>query len=175
MTDLMEKKFGKRPVTHRAGRWGMNQEYFEILHELGYIADCSVTPYVDWAASVGQTPHFAGPNYAKETPGISTRYGITEIPVTILWSEEKKRPLWLRPNWTNLEEMLYLIEKYADSDCDYLMFMLHSFELMPGGSPTFQTEGGIEILYEHLEVIFHEISKSYVGIGVEEYTRKIRG
>ncbi len=175
MTDLIEKKFGKRPVTHRAGRWGMNEEYFRILHELGYIADCSVTPYVDWGASIGQTPHFAGPDYSNEIPSISIRQGITEIPVTTLWSEEKKRALWLRPNRTNLDEMLYLIEQYTSSDCDYLMFMLHSSELMPGGSPTFKTEGGIKILYEHLEIIFNEISKNYTGVGVEEYTRKIRG
>lgn len=173
MTNLIMEKFEKKPLVHRAGRWGMNDDYFRILHELGYIADCSVTPYVDWKTSVGQTPHFAGPDYSKEEPMISNRQGIIEIPVTTLWSEEENRAFWLRPNRKNLDEMLYLIEQYVHSDCDYLMFMLHSSEMMPGGSPTFKTEGGIEILYQHLEIIFNEISKNYIGVGVEEYACKV--
>ncbi len=175
MTSIIMDKLGKRPVVHRAGRWGMNNAYFRALHEAGYIADCSITPYVNWGTSVGQTPDYAGPDYALEKPVISTREGILEIPVTTLWSEKEKRTFWLRPNRRNLEEMLYLIAEYTSSDCDYLMFMIHSSELMPGGSPTFQTEGGIEILYEHLEIIFKEIAKSYIGIGLEEYAYKIRG
>ncbi len=168
MTNLIENRFGKKPVTHRAGRWGMNDTYFKLLHEQGYIADCSVTPYVDWRTSIGQTPGFAGPDYSKETSEISFRQGVTEIPVTILRTE-KNGVLWLRPNRRNLKEMLYVIEKNYESEHDYLMFMLHSSELMPGGSPTFKTEGGIERLYEHLEVIFKEISRNYTGVGLEEY------
>ncbi len=173
MTNLIEEKFGKKPVVHRSGRWGMNDDYFVILHEQGYIADCSITPYVNWASSVGQSPGVSGPDYTKERPVISNRHGVLEIPVTTLWSEEKEKALWLRPNRKNLDEMLYLIEQYKNSDLDYLMFMIHSSELMPGGSPTFQTEGGIAILYEHLEIIFQEISKSYVGVGLEEYVRNL--
>ena len=169
MTNAIEQKFGRRPVTHRSGRWAMNDSYFELLHEQGYIADCSVTPYVDWRTSIGQTPYFAGPDYSKELPVISVRNGIIEIPVTTLWSEEKNKALWLRPNRRNLEEMLYVIEQNYQSDKDYLMFMLHSSELMPGGSPTFKTEGGIERLYEHLYIIFKEISRYYMGVGLEEY------
>lgn len=171
MTNLIERKFGKRPVTHRSGRWGMNDIYFRLLYEEGYIADCSVTPYVNWNSSVGQTPDFAGPDYSKELPVISLRQGIIEIPVTTSWSEEKNRVLWLRPNRRNLEEMISVIEQNDQSQNDYLMFMLHSSELMPGGSPTFKTEGGIERLYEHLNVIFKEISKKYIGVGLEEYVR----
>lgn len=169
MTNIIEEKFGKRPVTHRAGRWGMNDTYFKLLHEQGYIADASITPYVNWASSVGQTPYFAGPDYSKETPVISKREGIIEIPVTTMLTEDKNRVLWLRPNRKNLDEMLYLIEQKYQSDSDYIMFMIHSSEMMPGGSPTFKTEGGIEILYEHLSVIFREIVKNYVGVGLEEY------
>lgn len=169
MTNIIEEKFGKKPVTHRAGRWGMNDAYFKLLQEQGYIADCSITPYVNWSSSVGQTPYFAGPDYSGERPTISFRQGITEIPVTTLWLEERNGVLWLRPSRRNLQEMLYVIEQNYQSDNDYLMFMLHSSEMMPGGSPTFKTEGGIEILYEHLDTIFKEISKNYVGVGLEEY------
>lgn len=169
MTRLIEEKFGIKPVTHRAGRWAMNEDYFQILHEYGYIADASITPYVDWVTSIGRTPGFSGPDYSEEKDEISIRNGIIEIPVTTLWSKENNRVLWLRPNRRNLDEMLYLIDQKVNSDSDYLMFMLHSSEMMPGGSPTFKYEGGIERLYEHLEIIFKEISKNYIGVGLEEY------
>lgn len=169
MTDIIEKKIGIRPVVHRAGRWAMNDDYFELLAECGYIADCSITPYINWKTSWGQTPGFEGPDYSNEEVRISKRKNVTEIPVTTLWDDERKKALWLRPNRKNLDEMLRLIEFYQNSELEYLMFMLHSSELMPGGSPTFQTEGGIEILYEHLDIIFNMISENYEGIGLDRY------
>lgn len=171
MTKLIESRFGKRPVVHRAGRWAMNDDYFEILHEHGYIADCSVTPYINWASSVGRTADCPGPDYSKEKNEISVRKGVVEIPVTTLRLMDSNKVIWLRPNRKNLEDMLYLIEQNNRSSSDYLMFMIHSSELMPGGSPTFKTEGGIEILYEHLGIIFDETAKNYVGAGLEEYVR----
>jgi hypothetical protein len=36
----------------------------------------------------------------------------------------------------------------------YLEFMLHSSELMPGGSPTFPDQESIEALYRDLEALF---------------------
>lgn len=171
MTDIIEEKFKVRPIVHRAGRWAMNDDYFELLAECGYIADCSITPYVDWKSSWGQTPGFEGPDYFNEEVKISKRKNIIEIPVTTLWDEERQKTLWLRPNRKNLDEMLQLIEFYQNSEVDYLMFMLHSSEMMAGGSPTFQTEGGIELLYEHLDIIFNLISKNYEGIGLDKYVR----
>ena len=171
MTKLIESRFGKRPVVHRAGRWAMNDDYFEILHDQGYLVDCSVTPYINWASSVGRTANWSGPDYSNEKNEISVRKGVVEVPVTTLRSSDSNKVLWLRPNRKNLEDMLYVIEQNNKSDCDYLMFMIHSSELMPGGSPTFKTEGGIEILYEHLGIIFEEIAKNYVGVGLEEYVK----
>lgn len=39
--------------------------------------------------------------------------------------------IWLRPGRDNLKDMLWIIEKNRRGDGDYLMFMLHSSELMP--------------------------------------------
>ncbi len=53
-----------------------------------------------------------------------------------------------------------------DSDVEYAEFMLHSSEMMPGGSPSFKTEGQIDELYATLEDLF-----SYaIEIGFEGYT-----
>ena len=79
--------------------------------------------------------------------------------------------IWLRPGRDNLKDMLWLIEKNRRGDGDYLMFMLHSSELMPGGSPTFRTEEEIEALYDKLQVLFDAIQTSYQGCTLKEYVR----
>ena len=53
------------------------------------------------------------------------------------------------------------------------MFMLHSSELMPGGSPTFRDEGAIEHLYRELNAIFARAqSLGYVGATFREELEK---
>ena len=53
MTNTLEEVFDLDMVSHRAGRWGLNQVYVQILVEQGYLVDCSVTPHVSWRQSEG--------------------------------------------------------------------------------------------------------------------------
>lgn len=39
--------------------------------------------------------------------------------------------------------MKYILQRVMDSDEEYAEFMIHSSELMPGGSPSFRTETNI--------------------------------
>ena len=58
-------------------------------------------------------------------------------------------------------------------DSDYAMFMLHSSEMMPGGSPSFPDEQSIEKLYECIERLFlYAKQRGYEGCKLSEY--KIR-
>ena len=59
--------------------------------------------------------------------------------------------------------------KLKEENTDYLMFMLHSSELMPGGSPTFRTNEDIEKLYSDLETLFAYISGFCEGKTLKEY------
>ena len=70
LTDLIFERTGIKPVSHRAGRWGTNEKYFELLSKYGYVVDCSVTPHVDWKTSLGQTEGSCGSDYssAKDKP-----------------------------------------------------------------------------------------------------------
>jgi hypothetical protein len=52
---------------------------------------------------------------------------------------------------------------------DYIEFMLHSSELMPGGSPTFPTAGDIEQLYKNLETLFDEAAGWSRGATLSEF------
>jgi hypothetical protein len=51
----------------------------------------------------------------------------------------------------------------------HLDFTLHSSELMPGGSPTFRNASDIERLYEHLEIVFGELSTWCRGMTLKEF------
>lgn len=58
----------------------------------------------------------------------------------------------------------------AENDVDYLEFMLHSSELMPGGSPYFPDEDSINRLYQINDSVFsYAKAKGYSGITLHEY------
>jgi hypothetical protein len=61
---------------------------------------------------------------------------------------------WLRPNGKNLDSMLEIIRAKQADGATHIEFMLHSSELMPGGSPTFKTTDDIERLYADMEQVF---------------------
>ncbi|MGM3309874.1 deacetylase, partial [Enterobacter hormaechei subsp. steigerwaltii] len=54
---------------------------------------------------------------------------------------------WLRPSGGNAAEMIKVAQQCLAQGNDYVEFMLHSSEFMPGGSPTFKDEAAIEGLY----------------------------
>lgn len=199
ITDLISRRFENEPISHRAGRWATDSNYFSLLDKYGYLCDCSVTPFVDWSKAAGQSPESKGSDYssADNKPHIIAGTNLIEVPLTVIENhrlhlgkdagirktvkkhiEAKKGygPLMLRPrsNSGNLEDLLWLVEKEKQSNNDYIMFMIHSSELMPGGSPTFRTEEDIENLYKNLKILFNEISKSFEGISIGEYAKLIK-
>lgn len=193
MTAVIEEKTGVRPVSHRAGRWATDKRYFDALHAHGYRVDCSVTPHVDWSGTKGESAGSKGSDYSRaeeKSYRIDVKESLLEVPVTIIKSHKLFFPatktargilaniyhtvlgneLWLRPDGRNLSQMLYIVDKATeDEKKDYIMFMLHSSELMPGGSPTFRTEESIEKLYEDLEILFEKISHLFEGITLRDY------
>ncbi len=190
MTELIENKFGKKPVSHRSGRWTTNQDYFKILHKYGYKVDCSVTPHIDWTNCVGVTG-LAGSDYSKcsEKPYYIYK-DILEVPMTIrekhmfVWEkpytlytlcrEFKRftfgRNQWLRPDASLLQRPLTKLIDIVSKENQYLMFMIHSSELMPAGSPNFKTPESIERLYQIIEAIFEKaVSLGYEGKTLREF------
>ena len=107
LTDLLEDTFGRKMTSHRGGRWGFNNVYARMLVERGYLADCSVTPLVSWAAHPGNPSQGGGPDYTRfpalpyfldlediSRPGNSC---LLEIPVTSMeLGPRLLRPLRLR-------------------------------------------------------------------------------
>lgn len=202
MTGLLAETFGERPVSHRAGRWAMNEVYASALIENGYYVDCSVTPHVSWQGHLGDPAGSGGADYRNfpdrayfvdagdiSQPGTSQ---LLEVPMTIMPCPHRtinvlrsrlspssllRRALtrffppvkWLRPNGENLDDMLAVVSWAYRKGYDYVEFMLHSSELMAGGSRRFATESDIENLYDQMEKLFDFISQRFVGATLMEY------
>lgn len=88
LTSELEKRFESSILSHRSGRWAVNDEYLGLLANNGYKIDCSYTPLIDWACSFGNPNGTGGPNYSSvpQTPfEIHTSNGsILEVPMTTL-------------------------------------------------------------------------------------------
>ncbi|GKX50847.1 deacetylase [Budvicia aquatica] len=204
MTDLLEDIFDVKMLSHRAGRWAFNEYYAQLLHEFGYQVDCSVTPYVDWSGVKGKPDGNGGTDYSQFPDGayfmdlndiskvgtssllqipMSTRlkYGSLHNSFKQLYDglRGKKRPpstRWLRPKGNNVEEMKFVAQQCLDEGKNYVEFMLHSSEFMPGGSPTFKDDTSIEQLYRDLEELFEWLSQCTQGMTMAEfYQYKLMG
>ena len=77
--------------------------------------------------------------------------------------------IWLRPSISSNEEIELLLNEAQKRNTDYIEFMMHSSEFMPGGSPYFKDKEAIESLFHNLEMLFDKISDSYEGITLEAY------
>lgn len=193
MTRLLTEKFGVSPVSHRSGRWALDQRYYDLLVKYGYEVDCSVTPLIDWSGSPGATG-MPGTNYtaAKSEPFFISG-GLLEVPVTIRkihcfdytrvsgiisFAQQLKRCIygtnqWFRPDISLSIRGMQKLFTQVEPENDYLMFMIHSSELMPGGSPYFVTAQAIESLYRLLDELFGMVkSKGYRGIRLKDFKGK---
>ncbi|MBU5477604.1 hypothetical protein KQI69_00095 [Eubacterium sp. MSJ-13] len=178
--DHLCKVFQAEITSHRGGRWYLNDYIIKCLEELGIFVDCSITPKVTWRDNVGYTKYSNGRSWSIYKDKVcklkykNIFYGkcnIIEVPMTIR-KNSKNEKIWMRPNGKNLKDLLWLIDDNYKSDCNYMEFMLHSSELMPGGSPTFKNTRDIERLYDNLENLFKSISEKYIGISLSDFARK---
>jgi hypothetical protein len=89
-----------------------------------------------------------------------------------LWRRALRRlwPLrWLRPNGRNLASMCAILDQAREEHWPYVEFMMHSSELMPGGSPGFQTPKSVEKLYADLDILFEMAEQGFKGMTLSEF------
>ena len=199
MTQLLQERFGQPIASHRAGRFAFDGRYAAMLLEQGYRVDCSVTPGIDWSATPGAPGGAGGTNYSRfpDQPYFlaprdiraPAQSGLLEVPVTIEtgrlfrhapWAYRPPviRGLarrispghsWLCPGENGLRGMLRAAHGARARGASCVELMLHSSELMPGGSPTFRTVAAIERLYADLEVLFEDLSAWCAGSTLREF------
>jgi hypothetical protein len=65
LVTAIERHYDVRPVSYKAGRWGLDGVHAEILDEMGFKADTSVCPGVNWGPSKGDPQRNGGPNFNR--------------------------------------------------------------------------------------------------------------
>ncbi|QEF99655.1 hypothetical protein Mal15_37210 [Stieleria maiorica] len=87
LTDMIESRFGRRPRSFRAGRYGLDIHGARILQELGYLVDSSVIPLTDYTPAGGpdfrrapMAPYHVGGDDLIEPHRSGQLY---EVPVTV--------------------------------------------------------------------------------------------
>lgn len=188
LKSTIEERLECKVITHRAGRWTLDDDYIDILTEFGIKYDCTVTPGLSWENCEGITPGSKGSDYSlNKYCRQELSKNIIEYPMTILNADSfiipnnkslkacaracrnyiKKMPIWLRPNTNgNLNEMKYILDTVKRNNYEYAEFMIHSSEFMPGGGPKHQGESEVNKLFEDIESLF----KYAKSIGYEGYT-----
>ena len=189
LTGLLEERFDRDIVSHRAGRWALDGRYAGILLEEGYRIDCSVTPGIDWSGTPGDPAGHGGVNYSDSPLEAHFLGELLEVPMTIRAGDLYRKlplayrirglrrlarsvspgPAWLCPAENGIDEMLRVVREARDERATHLEFMLHSSELMPGGSPSFPDASAIERLYADLEILFTEVARGCRGTTLEEF------
>jgi hypothetical protein len=131
-------------------------------------------------------PYFLNPSNIS----VPTSRGLLEVPMTIRSCGLSRRAPWvyrvpllrqatnrlvspalnhLCPAESNLRGMLRAARAARAEGAVHVEFTLHSSEFMPGGSPTFRNASDIERLYEHLEILFEELSAWCRGMTLKEF------
>lgn len=80
---------------------------------------------------------------------------------------------WLRPNGRNRKAVLRVLRLAEAERRSYVEFMLHSSELMPGGSPRFPGVADIERLYRDLEALFDAARGRFGGTTLFEFCARV--
>jgi len=94
LTAWLEESFRTKMLSHRAGRWAMDERYARVLVENGYHVDCSVTPHLSWRDHPGDPAGRGGADYTRfparayfmdlddiARPGDSS---LLEVPLTVI-------------------------------------------------------------------------------------------
>jgi hypothetical protein len=201
LTETLERTFNARPTTYRAGRNGLDGRTLRILEGLGYTVDTSVDPLFNERRKGG--PAFAGaplhpyrPDYADVTrPGGSR---ILEVPISaattpampkalerlyatlppIPWRGALKRvglrPVWLRPSYTTVADMLAFASRMKERGAPCFNVIFHSSEVLPGGSPytpdaasVGRFEAALRRLLEHLTSRLGAVGRTYAEFARE--------
>ncbi|OHA59651.1 MAG: hypothetical protein A2589_02220 [Candidatus Vogelbacteria bacterium RIFOXYD1_FULL_46_19] len=200
LTQIVAKNFGQ-PVSFRAGRWGFDDRVAKEIVRQGYLIDCSVTPKISWRTTRGDPNKEGGPDYSRESLYPYDREGILEVPLTVVstnllikenglflklynqWLEGfikrvfnklifRIRPLRIFPETTK-RDLESIVKSAIHNKLPVIQFMIHSSELMPGGSKYAKTTDDVDRTYQKLEDLFSfVVEKGIEGVTLKEYRQK---
>jgi peptidoglycan/xylan/chitin deacetylase (PgdA/CDA1 family) len=192
LTAVIEAELGTRPTTYRAGRNGFDGRTLPILERLGYTVDTSVDPLFNERRKGGMA--FAGaplrpyhPDYADvRREGASP---ILEVPITAAtrpalpkaverlyaslpaipyrgyFRRLGLRPVWLRPSYTPLPDMVAFASWLRAQGAPCFNIIFHSSEVLPGGSPYTPDAASVARFLDDLRRLLEHLTGPLGGVG----------
>jgi hypothetical protein len=175
LTDVIALSIGRRPTSYRAGRWGFDMRQAALLAEFGYEADTSITPSISWAETKGLEGGPGGPDFSNESAAprrLNER--VLEVPMTILPAGLLHRTRWLRIfQNTTLSRLASVVRAAERRKLPAAVFMIHSSELVAGGSPYVPDDAALEHVYARLEEFFRWCNAQKIeGISLTDFARE---
>jgi hypothetical protein len=186
LKQYIEEQFELKVVSYRSGRWATNDVLFRVLESIGFLVDCSVTPGNSYESNVGMSVGKGNSYIDAHSKPYRVLGNLIEVPMTtrrvrgIHGGSLKNRAvnlikgeeLWLRPSTQSLKEMKRLMSIVEKENAGYAEFMIHSSELMPGGSPYCRTEEDVENMYMKMDMLFKSVADRYSGATLSEYYKE---
>lgn len=197
LTQKYENQFNSKPVSFRAGRYGLGENSIGLLAELGYRIDSSVTPGLVWNYQIGQRvltcDYRKAPTSPYEcdsqNPATIGSSGILQIPITMQKSAlspkellrlamgRKRRWVWARPRFAKKNEFLKMIQQTAKrkNESDIIVMMFHNMEIIPGKSPYCTTQEDVNSYLDDLTFFIQQALKNgLTPITLKEYADKFQ-
>ncbi len=171
LSNLFERRFGYRPTSFRAGRYGASGDSINALEKLGYLVDTSVTPYLRWQEPNAQVdfrrapeqPYFPAAGKIAES---GQERAILEVPVTMK-PRLLRGPRWFRPWFSDVEQMKrivrYQLSRHRGKRIVVLNMMFHSMEIIPAATPYPQSDADVQRFVDDMV----EVLDWCAGMGVK--------
>lgn len=176
MVKFLEDSFNIKILSHRGGRYSVNEFMLSELIKHGIKVDCSYTPGISWQRSLGHPQKKGGPDFRKVNRNIhfiKTKEGmINEIPVStfirnnlinklsnknmmkrVMQKLFGESVLTLRPYLNNFKE-LKTVTDWNVLNTTHLQLIIHSSELSKGFSSLIKNDNEEKIFYDNLTNFF---------------------
>lgn len=173
LTDKITELTGTRPTTYLAGRYGVGENTYKILSELGYKVDVSISPFADFR-------HQDGPDFSQFNNASFMKSGIKCVPHSTGYvSYISAMSDWLNRETNNLEklnnnilgkvllrllgvervrlspegftakQMQKLAASLTRTDVENLIYSFHSSTSKLGGSPYVATQESLKQMHSN--------------------------
>lgn len=180
LVECIEKNVGVRPISYKAGRYGLGPNTFSILEKNGFEIDVSVCPYTNFAQESG--PDFS--SFTNNPFWFGNERKLIELPLTVgyagflrhwghaihsLASKTYFRKLhvigimarlrlldkiWLSPEgFSSIEHQRLVRDLFTDGQRVFT-FAFHSSSIEPGNTPYVQTKKDLDLFFSRFRHFF---------------------
>lgn len=189
LSEMIEKRFERRPVVYKAGRYGLGPATAKILKSLGYEIDASVLPYTNLRyrggpdfSSFPDLPFWFGEGMDLfEVPltrgftGLLRRFGPSVSPLLDHPSVKRLHlvgacarlglleRITLTPEGMSLEEQKRLTRVLLKQGRRVFAFTYHSSSLLPGATQYVRTRTDRDAFLEKMDRYFEFFTKEIGG------------